>query len=580
MDIAIQMRSIELMLKFLKHDLKNVPSYGYALQKRELPEAKAPKPLPRSTPEAEGIRSDAVLRFYEAVSAEADSIAAHAMLVMRHGKVIAEGAWAPYRLDVPHMLYSMSKSVTGTAVGIAVDEGLLSLEERLADLFPELVTPTQAKVIKNMTVRHLLTMSTGCRFNEIGSMLDENWAKMFLESLPKFEPGTAFEYNSLNTYMLAAILARRTGQTLVDYLRPRLFEPLGIERFQWETCPQGVEKGGWGLSLTLEDAAKLVQLYLNRGVWEGKRIFSEAWADAATKKQIETPHGEMTHGYGYQIWMSDEEGGYQFNGAFGQYVVVLPKYDAVVAVFSGSAKLFAQGTLTEHINACFEGASSEPLPEDAGAQAALAEACKALRFTPTLPGSLNTDPAQFHAIAELLHDREYRLSANTGGVFPQTIQAVHGNYTMGTDLIRFEKTEYGLDLLFYEYAECNRIAIHADGSLRYGRIAMRGEWQKIGVRAVWAYAEDCIELTVLASLIETPDTRVFRFRITKGALAVTFDELPELSRVTQMLFQLVGAPDLGYFKRLLTAAQRENLSTTLRDFTAPSALGVLVRHNG
>ena len=107
MDIAIQMRSIELMLKFLKHDLKNVPSYGYALQKRQLPEAKAPKPLPRSTPEAEGIRSDAVLRFYEAVSAEADSIAAHAVLVMRHGKVIAEGAWAPYRLDVPHMLYSM-----------------------------------------------------------------------------------------------------------------------------------------------------------------------------------------------------------------------------------------------------------------------------------------------------------------------------------------------------------------------------------------------------------------------------------------------------------------------------------------
>ena len=175
----------------------------------------------------------------------------------------------------------------------------------------------------------------------------------------------------------------------------------------------------------------------------------------------------MTHGYGYQIWMSDEEGGYQFNGAFGQYVVVLPKYDAVVAVFSGSAKLFAQGTLTEHINACFEGASSEPLPEDAGAQAALAEACKALRFTPTLPGSLNTDPAQFHAIAELLHDREYRLSANTGGVFPQTIQAVHGNYTMGTDLIRFEKTEYGLDCCF-----TNTRNATASPSMRTVRCAM------------------------------------------------------------------------------------------------------------
>ncbi len=580
MDIAIQMRSIELMLKFLKHDLKNVPAYGYTLQKLALPEARDPKPLPRSTPEAEGLRSEAVRRFYEAVSGEVDSIAAHAVLVMRHGKVVAEGAWSPYRLDVPHMLYSMSKSVTGTAVGIAVDEGLLSLDERLADVFPELVTSTQAKVIKGMTVRHLLTMSTGSRFNEIGSMLDGNWAKMFLESLPKFEPGTAFEYNSLNTYMLAAILRRRTGQTLVEYLKPRLFEPLHIERYQWEVCPQGVEKGGWGLSLTLEDAAKLGQLYLNRGMWEGKRIFSEAWADAATKKQIETPHGEMKHGYGYQIWMSDDEGGYQFNGAFGQYVVVIPKHDAVVAVFSGSAKLFAQGTLTEHINACFAGASPEPLPEDPAAQAALAQTCKSLRFTPSLAEPLSTDPAQFRAIAELLDGREYRLSANTGGVFPQTVQAVHGNYTMGTDLIRFEKTEYGLDILFYEYAECNRIALNADGSLRYGRIAMRGEWQRTGARAVWERTADHIKLTVLASLIETPDTRVFRFVITEGALAVTFDELPELGRVTQMLFQLVGITDLGFLKRLLGAAQRENLGVTLRDFTAPTATGVLVRHNG
>ena len=581
MDIAIQMRSVELLIKFLKHDLKNVPSYGYKLQKLALPEARHPKPLPRSTPEAEGVPSEAVKRLFDAVSQEADTIAAHALLVMRHGKVIAEGAWAPYRLDVPHMLYSMSKSVTGTAIGIAVDEGLLSLDEKLVDIFSDIVTPTQAKVIKTLTVRHLLTMSTGNRFNELGTMVDEKWAKMFLESMPKFEPGTAFEYNSLNTYMLAAILARRTGQTLVEYLKPRLFEPLHIERFQWETCPQGVEKGGWGLSLTLEDAAKLGQLYLNRGLWEGKRIFSEAWADAATKKQIETPHAEMTHGYGYQIWMSDDEGGFQFNGAFGQYVVVMPKYDAVVAIFSGSAKLFAQGTLSEYISACFAGAQDQPLLESPSAQAALKETCKSLMFTPTLPEPLGTDPAEFHAIADLLNGREYRLAANTGGVFPQTLQVVHGNYTMGTDLIRFEKTAYGLDLLFYEFSECNRIALNADGTLRHGRIAMRGEWQRIGARAVWARTDGCIKLTVLASLIETPDTRVFSFTFHEGGqLTVTFDELPSLSRVMQMFSQLVGAPDLGYLKRLLSAAQRENLGTALRNITAPIVRGVLVQHNG
>ncbi len=580
MDLAMQMRSIELLMKFLKHDLKNIPPYGYTLQKLALPEARDPKPLPRSTPEREGVPSRRVRRFFEAVSNEADSIAAHGALLMRHGRVIAEGAWAPYRLDVPHMVYSMSKSVTGTAVGIAVDEGRISLDDRLVDIFFDVVSPKEAKGMKNLTVRHLLTMSTGSRFNEIGTMLDGHWAKMFLTSTPKFEAGTEFEYNSLNTYMLAAALRRCTGVSLVDYLRPRLFEPLHIERYHWETCPEGVEKGGWGLSLTMEDAAKLGQLYLNRGMWEGKRIFSEAWADAATRKQIETPRGELKHGYGYQIWVSDEEGGFQFNGAFGQYVIAMPKYDALAVIFSGSAELFAQGSLMEHLAACFEGAGQEPLPEDEEALSALRCACRSLRYTPTLPEPLGTDAAAFSAIADMLDGREYRLSSNTGGVFPQTIQAVHGNYTMGTDMVRFEKTEYGMDILFYEYAECNRIPVNRDGSLRYGRIAMQGEWQRIGARAVWERNGDCVRLTVLASLIETPDTRVFRFTLTPGALALAFDELPELGRVTQMLLQLVGMSNLSFLKRALTAAQRENLQARLRDFTAPKATGVLIRRNG
>lgn len=580
MDLTIQMRSIDLMLKLLKHDVGNLPAYGYRLEKRALPPAKAPKPLARSTPEAEGVPSAALQRFFEAVNAEPDSIAAHGALILRRGKVIAEGSWAPYRADVPHMLYSMSKSFTGTAIGIAVDEGILSLDEKLVDIFPDLVAPNQARLIRSMTVRHLLTMSSGSRFNEMGTLLDGNWQKMFLESVPKFEPGSAFDYNSLNTYMLAAVLQRKTGESLVSYLKPRLFDPLHIERFHWETCPMGIEKGGWGLSLTMEDAAKLGQLYLNRGMWEGKRIFSEEWAAAATSKQIDTPKGEMKHGYGYQIWMSDDAGGYQFNGAFGQYVVVSPQQDAIAVIFSGSANLFAQGTLTEHLRTLFSAFQDAPLPEDPAAQSALKACCRSLLFSPTLKGDLSADSEVFSRMADALDGAEYKLLPNAGGILPQTLQSVHGNFTAGSDMLRFDRREYGMDITLYEHGDANRIPLNRDGTLRYGRIAIRGEWHKTGARSLIKEEPDGFSLTVLLCLTETPNARILRLRIRESGITVTFEELPELTRVTSMLFELVGISGFDYLKRLLSAAHKENLVPSLRDFTAPKAEGIPIRRNG
>lgn len=352
MDITLQMRSLELMLKMIKHDMSGVPPYGYRRQKYDPPADSTLSLLPRCTPEEAGLSSPAVERFFAAVDEESATLGPHGILLLRHGKVLAEGWWAPYRRELPHMLYSMSKSVVGTAVGIAWDEGLISLDETIASIFSDLPA-SQNKGLKNMRVWNLLTMSTGTRFNEFGSMLDPDWVQMFLESVPKFEPGTAFEYDSMNTYMLSAILRRKTGMSLVDYLKPRLFEPLGISRYTWETCPKDTEKGGWGLSLCLEDAAKLGQLYLQQGMWEGKRILSQEWVQEATRAQIATPNGECKFGYGYQIWLNPM--GYQFNGAFGQYVVVMPKYDAVAAIYSGSAQLFAEGDLLQMLDRCFWG---------------------------------------------------------------------------------------------------------------------------------------------------------------------------------------------------------------------------------
>ncbi len=582
MDINLQMKSVELMMKFLKHDLKDVPVYGYALQKPPALPAPQPSPLPRSTPEREGMSAAAMERLFREFSAQPATLGLHACMVLRHGRVIAEGYWAPYRADVPHMLFSMSKSVVGTAVGIALDEGILSLDERVVDVFSDIVTPAMQKQHKTLTVRHLLTMSSGNRFNEVGSVLDDSWLRMFLESVPKFEPGTAFEYNSLNTYVLAAILRHKTGMTLTEYLTPRLYRPLGITRYDWEVCPQSVEKGGWGLSLTLEDCAKLGQLYLNKGEWNGKRIVSREWVEMATSKQIETPNGESKDGYGFQIWMNGRDA-YQFNGAFGQYVIVLPALDAVVAIFSGSPQLFAQGHIMELLRASFWVAEDAPLLEDPVLHARFREYAAALRYTPALPEGFeeNSDPAVYHRILDMLNGREYKLEGNTGGLFPQSLQSVHGNFSLGTDMVRFFREGDALCMDLYEGYQRN--TLRATPEYIPGRAYLRGEEQLVGSRVLWRLEEDGdIRLCVVVSFIETPFTRILQFDIARNAIRLTFHEAPTVAESTNMLLQLIGYSPTTYVKRMAAAAKRipgmseEAITDTISRMTLPTAEGGII----
>ena len=242
MDITIQMRSLELLIKMLKRDMEGIPAYGYTRQMGSLPLLSARESLPRCTPEEAGLSSTVVERFFRNLSDNTAELGIHSAMLLRHGKVFAEGYYAPYRPEIPHMLYSASKSVTSTAIGMAVDEGLMDIDERLEDIFPGYAGKPANKWSKMLTVRHLLTMSTGVRFNEVGSALDEDWVKMFMESVPKFEPGTQFEYNSLNTYMLSAVLRKKTGMSITEFINPRLYEPLDIRSHHWETCPKGMEK--------------------------------------------------------------------------------------------------------------------------------------------------------------------------------------------------------------------------------------------------------------------------------------------------------------------------------------------------
>jgi CubicO group peptidase (beta-lactamase class C family) len=331
--------------------------------------------LPRSTPEAQGVSSPAVLAFVEAADRDIDAL--HGFMLVRHGHVVAEGWWAPYSAESPHQLYSLSKSFTSTAVGLAIAEGKLSVDDPVLKFFPDDAPAEPSANLKAMRVSDLLRMSTGQQA-EPARKATEPWAKTFLAQPVPFKPGTHFLYNTSATYMASAIVQKATGQTVLDYLRPRLFDPLGIARPTWEASPQGISAGGYGLSVRTEDIAKFGQLYLQKGRWDDKQLVPAAWVEAATARQTSngsSPTSDWDQGYGYQFWRC-RHAAYRGDGAFGQFCIVLPEQDAVIAITAGVRDM--QAVLNLVWDKLLPALKPAPLTPDEAAARKLAAALKGL----------------------------------------------------------------------------------------------------------------------------------------------------------------------------------------------------------
>ncbi|HEX2535066.1 MAG TPA: ChbG/HpnK family deacetylase, partial [Chitinophagaceae bacterium] len=331
-----------------------------------------------------------ILRFLEA--AEKSGHEWHSIMVLRHGKVVAEGWWNPYRPDLPHTMYSVSKSFTATAVGFAVAEKKLSVDDQVLSFFPEEAPAQASPNLARLRVRDLLTMTAGQQPDPTGRVIrEQNWVRAFLNTPVLHEPGSRFLYNSAATYMLSAIVQKVTGQKLIDYLRPRLFDPLGIRDIDWETDPAGINVGGWGLRLKTEDMARFGQLFLQKGNWNGKQLLPAGWvAEATTLKIEQEPNAskgrkdssDWLQGYAYQMWRSRNQS-YRGDGAFGQYILVLPEKDAVIVATAETSDM--QGELNliwEHLLPALKDA---PLPADRAAQGRLKEKLAALALP--VPGS-------------------------------------------------------------------------------------------------------------------------------------------------------------------------------------------------
>lgn len=381
--------------------------------------------LPRSSPEQQGIASAALIQLIEAFESRIHEL--HSFMLVRHGFVVAEGWWSPYRPDQRHLVFSLSKSFTATAVGLALGEGCFSLDDPVVGFFPDAIPADANDFVTAMRVRDLLSMTTGHDDDTWWPMShrpDGDWLRGFFELPVRHAPGTHFLYNTGASYVLSALVQKTTGQSLIDYLRPRLFEPLGIDGATWQESPQGIAAGGLGLSIRTEDIARFGQLYLQNGLWHGQRVLPDGWTETATARQTPTwdePDSDWAQGYGYQFWRS-RHGAYRGDGVFGQYCIVMPEQDAVIAM-TGGVDL---GAMQEPLDLIWEillpAMGLEPLPEDS-ASAHLAETLASLQRLPVQGRS--TSP-----VAAAVSGRCYRVDANALGIDTLTLRFADDGCTL------------------------------------------------------------------------------------------------------------------------------------------------------
>jgi CubicO group peptidase (beta-lactamase class C family) len=446
--------------------------------------------LPRSSPESQGIASSEILAFIETAEKEIDAL--HSFMLVRHGRVVAEGWWAPYGPEIPHMLYSLSKSFTSTAVGMAVAEGRMSVDDLVLAAFPEQGPVEASAHLKAMRVRDLLRMATG-HHAEPAVRSETNWIKAFLAEEVAHKPGTFFLYNTPATFMLSAMVQKATGTTVLDYLRPRLFGPLGIENPTWGASPEGITLGGYGLSVRTEDVARLGQLYLQRGQWRGRQLLPAEWVAEATSRQIangSNPSSDWDQGYGYQFWRC-RHNAFRGDGAFGQYCIVMPDQDAVVAITSGVRDM--QSVMNLVWDRLLPAMRAAALPPDPAAHQSLEQRLAQLRLPP--PAGASSSP-QAAAVTGML----YQFPKNDSLIESVRLESVDG------DVVTLEVRRDGVD----------QRLISAHGDWRENRFSMGASpAQRAAVSGAWVDEDTYV---VKICFHETPHHLTLRMRFSGDEL--------------------------------------------------------------
>lgn len=477
----------------------------------------------RATPESQGISSDLFAALLRELDASKDT-EMHHFMALRHGKVICECNFAPYPKGMWHITHSMCKSITGMAIGMLIEEEKLKLDENIYDIFPDHINAFSKIFRPVITVENLLTMTSGVTFNESGIVSGNDWLGSFLNASVNGKPGTEFQYNSLNTYVLSAIVTKRTGETLTEYLTPRLFEPLGITKYYWETCPKGITKGGWGLFLCAEDMAKLGQLYLQRGKWNGQQLVSEYWIEISTARHLKTQND--TYGYGYQLWMEQRPGSFEYNGMLGQNVIIYPDMDMVLVTNAGNKEMFQDCIMLNIIRKYFpvNYHPADVLPENPLSYSLLKRLCGELengennnRSTSLRGGwkrnvvsrrkhsdkkysyriSAAVDrPSDHHSFMRAVSGRTYVMEQQNIGIAPLFVQVFHNNMTDGISEISFTYDAGNFYVSFTEGEVIHKLPV-GFGRAADGCVDLHGEHYLVATLGEFARDENDIPVLKL-----------------------------------------------------------------------------------
>ena len=542
----------------------------------------------RTYPEHMGVSSGRILAMLRALEKEKRANI-HNLLVIKDGVVISECSHPGYSVNTWHLSHSMSKTVTGMAIGMLVDDGVLSVDTRVVDLFPG--TFYKDKRFEKMTVKHLLTMQSGVKFAEAGSVSESHWSEAFFESSLAFAPGERFAYNSMNSYILARIVKELTGRSLTDFLKERLFDPLEIKNVFWEVGPEGIEKGGWGLYMSVESWAKLGIMMLSGGEFGGKRILSRRYVRESIQRHSATPDVVGHFDYGYQLWTSKTDGSFLFNGMLGQNVWVCPRNNLVIALNSGNNELFQNGPALAIIerymgqdlsrditDSCFAG----DLVDLRRAEEHFFECRHWVRPAERQKGlgyrlGFRRGTPYIEAWDELLG--RYNFTKNNYGMIPLIVRAMQNNLKNSIDGVAFEKVGDSLFMSFNEGGCSYRLEV---GLYDFKETVLEYHGERYMVNVIGEAMEDedrNMLFKVELLFPEMPNTRMLKFSVPEdGRLLMRMSELPNENIANDLFEDLaVSNPKLAFALDMLERRIGRNfIRRKLHSAFAPELIGAKV----
>lgn len=587
MDLRTQKKTLEFIYNIIEKKNSSISFVKYKPEKESFSSFKASiEPLPRSTPEEQGISSKYLEKFYNEFK-EKSELNVHTIMIARNGYIISEGSFAPYKTEMWHVTHSLCKSITALAVGILIDDKILTLDDKLVKIFEKKVNPIIFLKQKDITIRHLLSMSAGVAFNETGAVTENDWVKSFLESNVKFEPGTKFLYNSMNSYMLSAIVKEVTGKGVFDILKEKIFTPLGINKIYWEKCPKGIEKGGWGLYMCPEDMAKIGQLLLQKGNWKGKQLISKEWIENMTKKHIDTPSEMGKYGYGYHVWIAARKGSYQFNGMLGQNLIIFPDINMIIVTTAGNSELFQHCEIMTIIENYFtkDFNPEKKLPKDNKAYKSLLNMENTLGIKDVDKGWKKYCPEKIKNIinknnipkeCKEISGKSYKMDFSATGLLPLFIQALHNNYSNGVTEIKFFMDDDDFVIMLNEEKESYILPIGFEKT-KYKEININEEFYIVGCDGEFATDEDgTLVLKLKFSFIETSNTRCLKIFFYKDEILTKWSEIPGMELIVEGVDSLIGGEGKNpIMNTIVSKANSEYIMYKIKSAVEPEVKGKL-----